>query len=117
MKNIARKYFSIKKTLHDIGYQDKAIDEILNETEVALESQELDILSTTNDPTVYSTQYLYDTDDYFVPPANSQPTRNVKNKEMSVQPDTKDTYPALHLNSNHKSQKWRTPKTPQSRLK
>ena len=61
------------------------------------------MLSTTNDPTVYCTQYLYDTDDYFVPPANSQPTRKVKNKEMSVQPDTKDTYPALHLNSNHKS--------------
>ena len=94
---------AIKQTLHDIGYQDKAIDEILNETEVTLESQELDMLSTTKDPTVYCTQYLYDTDDYFVPPANSQPTRKVKNKEMSVQPDTKDTYPALHLNSNHKS--------------
>ena len=94
---------AIKQTLHDIGYQDKAIDEILNETEVTLESQELDMLSTTNDPTVYCTQYLYDTDDYFVPPANSQPTRNVKNKEVSVQPDTKDTYPALHLTSNHKS--------------
>merc|ERR1711954_209958 len=38
---------AIKQTLHDIGYQDKAIDEILNETEVTLESQELDMLSTT----------------------------------------------------------------------
>ena len=91
---------AIKQTLHDIGYQDKAIDENLNETEVTLESQELDMLSTTNDPTVYCTQYLYDKDDYFVPPAKSEPTRNTKNKEVTKQPEIKDTYQAQNLTSN-----------------
>ena len=72
---------AIKQTLHDIGYNDKSIDEILNETKVELETQELDILSALNDPTQGCTHYLYDNDDYFVPAAES--TRKNKIKEVN----------------------------------